>query len=116
MRISWLIMDRASAGRRPSKCGLRPSSRKNVRLPPHIIAAVTPSTCPCRQIAYIAVAARVHGALTSVILQHAAYRETLLQQHGFTILEVSKCGGLHILVLCDAGWRGCAIASWERNS
>ena len=36
----------------------------------------------------MAVAARVHGALTSVILQHAAYRETLLQQHGFTILEV----------------------------
>ena len=36
----------------------------------------------------LAVAARVHSALSAVVLQHAAYRETLLQQHGFTVLDV----------------------------
>ncbi len=55
-----------------------------------------------------AVAARVHGALSSVLLQHAAYRETLLQQHGFTVLDV-RIGGrssLHNVVVTIAARRG----------
>ena len=70
------------ASKQQKKCEL-PSITSYLRMPgSHEFLA------PSQSGVAIAVAARVHGALTSVILQHAAYRETLLQQHGFTVLEV----------------------------
>lgn len=40
--------------------------------------------------AVCAVAARVQGALSLALLHHAAFRDSLVQQMGFTILEVAS--------------------------
>ena len=40
----------------------------------------------------LAVAARVQSSLSLALLHHAVFRDTLVQQMGFTILEVSHGG------------------------